>query len=44
MSSLEAAYLKNPSDPVQVHRTVVFHFRPGQDHSVGRAASENAGP
>ena len=35
MSSVEAAYFKNPGDPVQIHRSVFFPFRPGQDHLVG---------
>ena len=35
MSSVEAAYLRNPGDPVQVHRSVFFPFRSRQDHLVG---------
>ena len=35
MSSVEAAYFKNPGDPVQIHRSVFFPFQRGQDHLVG---------
>ena len=35
MSSVEAAYFKNPGDPVQIHRSLFFPFQPGQDHLVG---------
>ena len=35
MSSVEPAYFRNPGDLIQVHRSEIFSFQPGQDHLVG---------